>query len=356
VQSPSDAGYHQPAEWITHEACWVAWPHLADEWGINFEQAKKEVAGLCRALSKGAGTGREAPERLRMLVRNDKSEKEARVALRDVPIDFQRMAYGDIWLRDTGPVFLATPEGEIGALRFRFNGWGEKYLFDHDPEVAEWIIRATGVPGFRSSLCLEGGALEVDGAGLCLTTRSCTLNPNRNLGLDERGAEVELRRALGVDAILWLDHGLKNDHTDGHIDTLARFVEPGVIVCMEPRSNDDPNRDTLVSIRKALTQMRDARGRSLTVVTIPSPGRVLDSAGAVLPASYLNYFVGNATVAVPTYGSPADQDAVEGISALFADRRAEGLPAKGILTGGGTFHCITQQQPRGISSASEGLR
>jgi agmatine deiminase len=194
---------------------------------------------------------------------------------------------------------------------------------------------------------LEGGSVDVDGEGTVLTTRQCLLNENRNPGMDQAAIERGLVEALGVSAVLWLGDGLLNDHTDGHVDTVARFVAPGVVVAMEPATAGDPNRDTLLRLLAELRSLRDAAGRRLTVETLPSPGAILDEEGQVMPASYVNFYIANHAVVVPTYGSPADEVAVARIGALFPGRRTSGVDARAILSGGGAFHCITQQVPRG---------
>jgi agmatine deiminase len=197
---------------------------------------------------------------------------------------------------------------------------------------------------------LEGGAVDVDGEGTVLTTRQCLLHRNRNGAVDERQVEAELRESLGVERVLWFDEGLQNDHTDGHVDTLVRFVRPGTVVAMEPRRDDDPNAAALNALIRRAEDLRDARGRPLEVVRIPSPGRVVDAGGGVLPASYANFYVSNASVVVPTYGAPWDDEAVERVRALFPGRRTVGVDARAVLSGGGAFHCITQQQPQGSSA------
>jgi agmatine deiminase len=262
-------------------------------------------------------------------------------------VRYHRVPFGDIWLRDTAPIFLSGPRGETAAARFAFNGWGGKYVLDHDDEVAERIARRVDVNRrFTMPFVLEGGAVEVDGEGTVLTTRQCLLNPNRNPSMDEPQIARVVADALGAEKVLWLGDGLLNDHTDGHVDTVARFVAPGRVVAMEPRTDDDPNRDALRALLADLGSLVDARGRRLDVATVPSPGRVLDGDGRVMPASYVNFYLANAAVVVPTYGSPFDAEAVERIGALFPGRRAVGVDARAILSGGGAFHCITQQQPK----------
>jgi agmatine deiminase len=337
--TPRDAGYAMPAEWIPHEACWLAWPYN-DDWAENLAPARREVAALAREI---AASG----ERARLLVANDACEASAREALDDGDhgVELLRMPYGDIWMRDTGPIFVTNGSGDLAAACFRWNGWGEKYVYAHDDTVGRGIAALLGTRLFASDFVLEGGGIEVDGEGTCLTTRQCLLNPNRNGDVGEEAVERALRAGLGVETILWLDEGLANDHTDGHIDTLARFVAPGVALCMEPTGGDDPNADVLRGIQRDLSAMRDRAGRKLEVVTIPSPGRVLGADGRVLPASYANYYLANEAVIVPTYGVASDERAVRAIGALFPTRRAVGASARAIVTGGGAFHCITQQQP-----------
>ena len=196
----------------------------------------------------------------------------------------------------------------------------------------------------RVSLVAEGGALETDGQGTLLTTRQCLLNPNRNPTLSQAEIETRLIQSCGYEKILWFEGALHQDHTDGHIDTLARFVMPGVVMVMQPQTSQDPNQDCLKSIFAQLTQMTDAKGRLLQLVTIPSPGEVLGADGELVPATYLNFYIGNSTVVVPTYGSVYDDEAIAKIASCFPTRRTVGLSAKALITGGGAFHCVTQQQ------------
>ncbi len=333
-----------PAEWTPHACTWLAWPSHADLWQDHLQAARDAFVRLVRAIADG-GRG----EIARVLVPDESQEASAREALPAAGVVFHRVPFGDIWLRDTAPIFLKGAEGEIAAARFAFNGWGEKYVLDHDDRVAERVASLAAVRTFARPFVLEGGAIDVDGEGSVLTTRQCVLNPNRNGRVSPEQVEEVLRDALGVERVLWLEQGLMNDHTDGHVDTIVRFVRPGVVVAMEARWDDDPNRDVLRSLLREASALVDARGRRLEVVTVPSPGRVLDEAGRVMPASYANFYLSNTGVVVPTYGCPWDDEAVERIGALFPGRRAVGVDARAILSGGGAFHCITQQQPAGAA-------
>lgn len=330
-----------PAEWEPHSACWLAWPAASDLWQDDLTMAVEEFAGLVEAIAHGG-------ERVELLVPDERHERIASTRLASLfgkqKVRCHRIPYGDIWVRDTGPIFLDAGVA-VAARAFRFNGWGGKYELPHDPDVGERIAKSAKVPLLRYPFVLEGGAVESDGEGTCLTTRQCLLNKNRN-GWSQPQAEAALREALGFQQIVWLDEGLQNDHTDGHIDTLARFVAPGKVVCMAPAGTDDPNAPALRAIERRLAAATDAGGRKLEVFTVPSPGYVGDEAGEPMPASYMNFYIANETVVVPTYGSENDDAAVDALAKLFPARKVVGLPALAILTGGGAFHCITQQQPK----------
>lgn len=334
--------YRMPAEWEPHEACWVAWPSHEELWGEDLPGVQDEFVALCRTITDGPNDRRES---LKVLVPDSRRESEAAERLRGLPVSFLQTGFGDIWLRDTGPVFVFTDKHERLAACFRFNGWGEKYDLPHDKEVSGAIAHASGDRPIHFPWILEGGSIEVDGEGTCLTTEQCLLNRNRNAELSRDQVEQGLRSALGVSQILWLGDGLLNDHTDGHIDTLARFIAPGKVVCMAPSGKNDPNTRVLETIATSLSKMRDAKGRTLEVVRIPGPGR-LEEDGKVMPASYVNFYISNTTVAVPVYGQPSDEAALKALEALFPGRRVVGLSSRALLRGGGAFHCITQQQPR----------
>jgi agmatine deiminase len=348
VKRARDLGFRQPAEWSPHAAVWTAWPHLAEEWAAGLAGPQASLAAMMRTIvALDPATGQPRGEPVELLVTGAAGEAEARELLGDAArgVRFHRAHYGDVWLRDTAPVFLVGPEGERAAACFEFNGWGGKYVMPGDTAVATWVAGAAGVPAWPQGFILEGGAIEVDGEGTVLTTKQCLLGGNRNPGLDEAAMTDLLRAALGAERVIWLDRGLANDHTDGHIDTLARFVAPGVVAAMAPAPGD-PNRDALEGIIADLRAATDARGRRLEVVTVPSPGAVQDDAGTVMPASYMNFYIGNAAVVVPTYRAGADDAAVAALAPLFPGRAVSGADCWPVLVGGGGFHCTTQQEPR----------
>jgi agmatine deiminase len=245
--------------------------------------------------------------------------------------------FGDVWLRDTGAIVIGSG-AERRAQGFGFNGWGGKYELEGDEDVGERLAAVAGLPWSKADWVLEGGAIDQDGSGTVLTTEQCLLNPNRNPGLLREDVEMRLERDLGFERVVWLGSGLMNDHTDGHIDNLARFVAPGRVAIPTPAA-DDPN---AAVFRDAAKRLRNAK---LDVVNLPSPGRI-ERGGDLIPASYMNFYVGNAVVVVPQYGAPNDRAAVTVVQALFPGRKAVGLRADHILSGGGSFHCISQQIPR----------
>ena len=327
-----------PAEWSPHRAMWVGWPSHGELWEDNLEPAQAEVEALVRAL---AGPGR---EEVKLLVGNDEALAEARARFEGVDgMTVVAGRFGDIWLRDTGPIF---GEGSKTANAFRFNGWGGKYDLPHDDEVADQIGQASGVTLSRHDFVLEGGALDHDGAGTILTTRQCLLNPNRNPGWSAEAAEAALAEAVGARKTVWLGDGLLNDHTDGHVDNLARFVAPGVVACPVAWGRKDPNAEVYDATARDLHAATDAEGRPLRVLRLPSPGLVLDEDERPIPASHMNFLIANGAVIVPSYGDDrAAEMACEGLRTVFTDREVIALPSIAILSGGGSFHCISQQEP-----------
>ncbi|HEY1224984.1 MAG TPA: agmatine deiminase family protein [Brevundimonas sp.] len=327
-----------PAEWSPHRAMWVGWPSHGELWEDNLEPTQDEVEALVRAL---AGPGR---EQVRLMVGKPEALADARARFDGVDgVEVIDGRFGDIWLRDTGPIFGA---GSARAAAFRFNGWGGKYELEHDDTVATQIGKASGVALDQNDFILEGGALDHDGAGTILTTRQCLLNPNRNTGWTEAKAEAALQASLGARKVLWLGDGLLNDHTDGHVDNLARFVAPGVVACPIGWGRNDPNDHVYDAVARDLSDMTDAEGRPLKLLRIPSPGFVPDEDERPVPASHMNFLIANGAVVVPTYGDErAARLACEVLATVFTDREIIPLPSIAILSGGGSFHCISQQEP-----------
>ena len=337
-RSDTAAKVSVPSEWAPQKAIWTAWPANAEEWNGDLQAPRHDVAALVRALVPG--------NTVRVLVNGAEAEASARAALGSAAELFPAR-YGDIWLRDTGPIFARTPDGPV-ALRFKTNSWGGKYELPDDATVGDDIARLAGAGVRRFGFVLEGGAIDHNGAGTMLTTRQTLLNSNRN-GWSKDEAEAALREALGARKIVWIDQGLLGDHTDGHIDNIARFVAPGRIVCQAPAGDDDPNAATLVAIARTLEAATDASGCRPHVVRIPGPGLYRNALGEISPASHMNFVIANGVVVVPVYGTPTQAAALAALQAVFPNRRVVGIPSRGLLgcgdAGGGSFHCITQQEP-----------
>jgi agmatine deiminase len=328
-----------PAEWAPHRAMWLGFPSHAELWEENLPAAQAEVAALARAL---AGPG---AERVRLMTGTAEGADEARRLLGEAAeVEIVTGVFGDIWLRDTGPIFALGPQGLV-AQGFRFNGWGGKYQLPHDDTVAGQIAAAAGAPLNEFGFILEGGALDHDGEGTVLTTGQCLLNSNRNPGWSQADAEAALAEALGAKTVLWLGEGLENDHTDGHVDNLARFVAPGVVACPVAYGRGDPNAQAYDDAARRLGDMTDAAGRKLQVMRIPSPGWIDGPDRKAAPASHMNFLIANRAVIVPIYAETPGAFAVQALEHLFPGRQVIGLPSRAILTGGGSFHCITQQEP-----------
>jgi len=316
-------------EWAPHKAVWIGFPSDPELWLGDLKPAEREVATFAEAIHAG-GRG----EKVWLVAAHEGAAESARrlAPFAEVIVE----PFGDIWLRDTGPIVLGSGKRRR-AQGFGFNGWGGKYDLDGDQDIGKRLAGQACLDFAKAGWILEGGEIDGDGSGTVLTTEQCLLNPNRN-SLTRAEVEQRLLEDLGFERVLWFGAGLMNDHTDGHVDNLARFVAPGR-VAIPTAAKADPNE---AIYKDAARRIGEAH---LDIVTLPSPGRIENDEGDIIPASYMNFYIGNAAVVVPQYGAPNDRPAVDVVQALFPDRVAIGLRADHILTGGGSFHCISQQVP-----------
>jgi agmatine deiminase len=318
-------------EWAHHERMWIGFPAIAEEWGTAFNRARRQIAGFASAIAD-SGLGEHVT-----LVCNSDADAEIAEKLAERHVEVIVEPLGDVWLRDTAPVITGTG-AHRRAADFAFNGWGGKYLMPGDADIGARLAERYRFPRDGNAMILEGGGIDWDGAGLCVTTEQCLLNPNRNPGITHAEVEKILHDALGFTRILWLGDGLANDHTDGHVDNLARWVAEGVLLLPTASGDDDPNAAVYADAHKR------AEAFGVDIITIPSPGRV-EIDGAMVPASYMNFLIGNRVVAMPAYGTAYDAEAASILADCFPNRRIVPLPSDAILAGGGSFHCTSQQVP-----------
>jgi agmatine deiminase len=334
-----------PAEWEPHTATWLSWPHKRESWPEKFEPIPGVFVEIVRALS--------GSESVHVNV-NDaamQAEVEALLAARGVPLDavrFFRIPTDDAWCRDHGPIFVvraARGAPRIGVVDWGYNAWGGKYPpYERDDQVPRRVAEALGLERFAPGVILEGGSIDVNGQGALLTTEACLLHPNRNPHLTRREIERALSDFLGVTRILWLGEGIAGDDTDGHVDDLARFVDPRTVVAAIEEDPAEENYRPLQDNLERLRSMRDAADRPLEVVRLPMPVPAYFQ-GQRLPASYANFYVANSVVLVPLYDTENDPVALETIRRLFPTRRVVGLDCKDLVWGLGAVLCVTQQQP-----------
>ncbi|HWP23707.1 MAG TPA: agmatine deiminase family protein [Candidatus Binatia bacterium] len=342
--TPRSLGYFMPAEWTKHHATWLSWPHNRDTWPSQLETVRGVWEQMIAALSPH--------ERVHLLVNDDAAEREVAGRLRKAGaamenITLHRIATVDVWMRDYGPTFVIRPSAEapLACNDWIFNGWGGKYQdYEKDDRVAREIAALRGIPVFDQKIVLEGGSIEVNGAGICLTTEQCLLNKNRNPHLSRAEIEALLQDALGVEQIIWLGEGIAGDDTDGHIDDLARFVDPTTIACVVENNPQDENYTRLQENYERLQGARDRHGNRLSLVALPCPAP-LSIDGARLPASYANFYIANGVVLVPTFDDPNDGKALGILREIFSDREVIGLRCNEVVAGLGAIHCVTQQEP-----------
>lgn len=323
------SSFSLPPEWAPQTSVWIGWPSDLVNWPHDLEGARDEIAALAAAL---------APHVMVNLVAATPEALQAAQNTCPAPIRTHLLPMGDIWLRDTGPVF-SHMDGALLGLTFSFNGWGGRYILDGDTQTADAILGVTGHAGRRHDFILEGGSIDHNGAGTLLTTRQCLLNPNRNKGWTQARGEAALKVAFGASRVVWLGDGLAGDHTDGHVDNIARFIGKNRVICQHANGPDDPNSAVYAQIQA------DLAAAGLDVVTIPSPGRVLDGEGEVAAASHMNFIFANKLVVMPVYDTETGETARAALAQLLPGHTVIGLPSIHVLSGGGSFHCISQQVP-----------
>jgi agmatine deiminase len=355
--TPAALGFRMPAEWEPHEATWLAWPHEASDWPGKIGPIPWVYGEVVRHLARG--------ELVRILVPDAGVERKAAALLARVGVDAARVQFHRVptdrsWTRDTCPLFVTDEVGRVAVTNWRFNGWAKYSNHKKDDAIndrlakhlkmTQWKPTVT-VGGKPWRVVLEGGSIDVDGRGTILTTEECLLSPvqARNPGASREQIERVLCDHLGARKVLWLGNGIAGDDTHGHVDDLARFVDPRTVVIAREDDPADANYAALRENRARLESMTNAAGERLRVETLPMPAPVVLD-GVRLPASYANFYVANAVVLVPTFNDPNDREALATLARLFPTRNVVGIHAVDLVWGLGTLHCMTQQQPAGAQA------
>jgi agmatine deiminase len=339
-KTPRELGFYMPAEWHPHTATWLAWPKDPETWPDRVERAEEAFLEIIRAL---------APHETVYLLVDDETVEQTVRARCCFPgsdnVRTIRLETVDSWIRDYGPNFLIDGRGRLAYNDWIFNAWGDKYEdLKRDDAIPRQLESILNVPRFEPGIVMEGGAIDVNGAGCVLTTEQCLLNPNRNPHLSREEIELYLGDYLGVSKVVWLGEGIVGDDTDGHVDDIARFVGERTIVCAVEEDTADPNHEFLADNLRRLKLATDARGRRFEIVTLPMPGEVLGRDGR-LPASYANFLIANSVVLLPVFNHTNDSRAAEILQQLFPTRRVTPVRADDLVWGMGTIHCLSQQQP-----------
>ncbi len=359
-QPPASLGYRMPAEWEPHAATWIAWPHHRDDWPGKFAPVPWVYTEIVRHLSR--------VEKVHIVVRNGTIKRRVSDQLDSVGVNleavqFFKAATDRAWLRDSGPTFVVNNQpssaalDSVGLVGWKFNGWAKYDNHHRDDRLprkfAQWLNLRRWAPrleqgGARVRVVMEGGAIDVNGQGTLLTTEECLLGEiqARNPGLDRAAIETLFANYLGVRHVVWLGRGIDGDDTHGHVDDLARFVDPQTVVTVVEPRHDDPNHEPLEENLRRLKDSHDQDGQPLRVVELPMPRPVIFD-GQRLPASYANFYIANGLVLVPTFNDPADRIALDSLAGLFPDREVVGIHCVDLILGLGTLHCLSQQQPAG---------
>ena len=358
LETPHQLGYRMPAEWEPHEATWLAWPHNPDDWPGKFQAIPWLYAEIVRLLA--------ARERVRLLVEDAKAEQRVRGILERAGANLDRVSFhawptNRSWTRDFGPIFVRNAEGKVGLTNWRFNAWAKYSDWKLDDKVPGRISKLLGLPEWQPTIklndgrehrvVLEGGSIDVNGAGILLTTEECQLSEvqQRNPGVSRVQLEQAFHDFLGIDQTLWLNCGIAGDDTHGHIDDIARFVGPTTIIAAVEPNASDPNHAPLAENLSRLKAARTLSGKQFDIVELPMPRPVVFR-GQRLPASYANFYIANELVLVPTFHDPNDRVAMNTLAKVFPDRQVIGIHSVDLVWGLGTLHCMTQQQPAALPS------
>jgi agmatine deiminase len=357
ASTPAADGYRMPGEFEPHSGCWIAWPERPDNWRLGARPAQQAYAAVAEAIN--------VSEPVTVAV-SDAQFEHCR-SLLSPSIRVVEVSTDDAWIRDMGPTFLLDGSGGRRGVDWRFNAWGGLkgglyFPWDRDERVARKVLEVEGAERYRAPIVLEGGSIHVDGEGTVISTEECLLNPNRNPELSREEIEQALFDHLGAEKVIWLGQGVYNDETDGHVDNLACFARPGVVLLTSCEDESDPQHAISRDAQERLEAATDARGRPIEVIRLPSPGPVTiteEEAGGVdavegslprragdrLAASYTNFYIATTRIVYPLLDERHDEHAGEVLQACFPEREIVGVPAREILLGGGNIHCITQQVP-----------
>ncbi len=344
--SPQSCGFSMPAEWELHEATWMTWPHNAETWIGN---SLGEVEDVYLEMIKALVTG----EAVNLLVNDDSTQEKVIQRLKAEQIDLEKISFfqiptNDSWIRDYGPTFLSreteTGGTETSAAVWQFNAWGNKYDSSLDAKAGHALADNLKVRTFEPDFVLEGGSIEINGRGTLITTRQCLLDTKRNQDADQSTMEQRLKDFLGVTHVIWCDGQMEGDDTDGHIDNLARFTDSHTMLVLDENDPYDPNFSCIKNNLETLKQATDQDGKKFNIVTLPTPGIILEG-DARLPASYANFYIGNNVILLPVFGHSNDKEATSILNRLFIDREVVPINGRVLVSGLGGPHCLTQQQP-----------
>ena len=340
---PAQAGFHFPAEWAKHTATWLSWPHKEESWPGKIGMIYSPYAEFVKILTEG--------ELVRINVVDEQMMAFAKQQLLAVGVDLTKVEFfefptNDAWCRDHGPAFLINSDTkEKVIVDWGYNAWGDKYPpYDLDDVIPTKIGTHFGFPVYHPGIVMEGGSVDFNGKGTVLTTTACLLKKNRNPHLNQQQIEEYLQNYYGIEQVLWLGDGIIGDDTDGHIDDITRFVNEDTVVTVVEENEDDENYHILQENLQTLKTMRLLNGKPLNIIQLPMPDPVVYD-GQRLPASYANFYIGNATVVVPTYRCSKDEKALEILQQCFPDRKVVGIDSTDIIWGLGSFHCLSQQEP-----------